>query len=101
MLLTVFMRKNLQGDLFVTGGFLSRRGVPPQPYGLLGVVIFTRSQQQTPGPTDIECSLASGEMIGMSLPPELRRSYFIYPNIQLLKSRGTVRLRSASPLDFP
>ena len=93
--------ENLQDDLFVTGGFASRQDVCPQPYGLLGAVIFTRSQQLSAGPTDIECSLASGEMIGMSLPPDQRRSYFIYPNIQLLKSRGTVRLRTASPLDHP
>ena len=93
--------QNFQDDIFVTVGFASLKDVPPQPYGLLGVVIFCQSSGRPGNITDIECSLASGQMTGISIPSRQHRSYFIYPNIQSLHSRGTVRLLSASPLEHP
>lgn len=76
--------------------------MPPQPYGLMGAVIFTSTDPSTlPHLTDVECSLASGTMKGMDLPPGKQQSYFIYPNLQLLKSRGTVRLASPNPTEPP
>jgi choline dehydrogenase len=35
--------QNLQDDLFVTALFKSRQPMPPQPYGLMGAVIFASS----------------------------------------------------------
>lgn len=94
--------ENLQDDLFVTGLFTSRRPLPPQPYGLMGAVIFTSTDPATlPALTDVECSLASGTMPGLPLPPALQQSYLIYPNLQLLGSRGTVALASTDPAAHP
>jgi choline dehydrogenase len=94
--------ENFQDDLFVTGGFLSRKPMPPQPYGLMGAVIFTSTDPSTlPHLTDVECSLASGTMKGMDLPADIQQSYFIYPNLQLLKSRGTIKLASPNPTEPP
>lgn len=94
--------ENFQDDLFVTGGFSSKKPLPPQPYGLMGAVIFTSTDPSTlPHLTDVECSLASGTMKGMDLPPDKQQSYFIYPNLQLLKSRGTIRLASSNPIEAP
>ncbi|HLL55030.1 MAG TPA: GMC family oxidoreductase N-terminal domain-containing protein [Myxococcaceae bacterium] len=94
--------ENFQDDLFVTGMFLSRKPMPQQPYGLMGAVIFTATDPSTlPHLTDVECSLATGTMAGLALPPPQRQSYFIYPNLQLLGSRGTVRLASERSSDDP
>ena len=94
--------ENLQDDLFVTGLFTSKRPLPPQPYGLMGAVVFTSTDPATlPGLTDVECSLASGTMAGLPLPPQWQQSYLIYPNLQLLASRGTVALASADPAAHP
>jgi choline dehydrogenase len=94
--------RNLQDDLFVTALFKSKQPMPPQPYGLMGAVIFANSPMNHWGlGTDIECSLAAGTMAGMGLPPELQQSYAIYPNLQLLASRGTVTLASANPYQAP
>ena len=95
---------NLQDDLFVTAAFKSKQYVDPQPYGLLGAVIFWPSSLSSNKyaddiSTDIESSMASGEMIGMDLPDDQKQSYWLYPNIQKLKSRGTVKLRSNSICD--
>ena len=97
---------NLQDDLFVTAAFMSKQYVDPQPYGLLGAVIFWPSSLSNKSygddvPTDVESSMASGEMIGMDLPSEQKQSYWLYPNIQKLKSRGTVKLQSNSIFDSP
>ncbi|HAA11430.1 MAG TPA: choline dehydrogenase [Cytophagales bacterium] len=93
--------KNFQDDLFVTAGFQSPQPLPPQPYGLMGTVIFANSTNHNPllG-TDLESSLATSSMAGMpgNLPKD---SWYLYPNIQLLKSRGTVKLRSENPMDKP
>eukprot|EP01024_Parvocaulis_polyphysoides_P068784 TRINITY_DN8396_c0_g2_i10.p1 TRINITY_DN8396_c0_g2~~TRINITY_DN8396_c0_g2_i10.p1 ORF type:complete len:481 (-),score=56.52 TRINITY_DN8396_c0_g2_i10:637-2079(-) len=104
--------ENFQDDLFVTAAFLSKKRVYPQPYGLLGTVIFWPSNMSrntdendidddTQIPTNIEASLASGEMIGLQLPKNLQQSYWIYPNIQRLNSRGTVKLQSKNIFDHP
>ena len=97
---------NLQDDLYVTAAFMSKQYVDPQPYGLLGAVIFWPSSLSSKKydddvPTDVEASMASGEMIGMDLPSEQKQSYWLYPNIQKLKSRGTVKLQSNSIFDDP
>lgn len=99
--------QNLQDDLFVTAGFLSKQPVNPDPYGLLGMVIFWPSKLSSdtkchqPPATDIEASLGSGAMVGMGLPQNIQQSYWIWPNIQKLKSRGTVKLQSNSIFDHP
>jgi choline dehydrogenase len=94
--------ENLQDDLFVTGLFTSKLPLPPQPYGLMGAVVFTSTNPATlPDLTDIECSLASGTMPGLPLPPTLRQAFLIYPNLQLLTSRGTVALASTDPAAHP
>ena len=97
--------QNLQDDLFVTAAFKSKKPIDPQPYGLLGAVIFwpsSLSNKQQSGdqdiPTDIEASLGSGAMIGMGEP---EKSYWIWPNIQKLRSRGTIQLQSSSIFDDP
>ena len=97
--------ENLQDDLFVTAAFMSKQPVDPQPYGLLGAVIFWPSSLSCNSKdyidTDIEASMGSGAMIGMNLPPEQQQSYWLWPNIQKLKSRGTVQLQSGSIFDHP
>ncbi|MDI3286998.1 GMC family oxidoreductase N-terminal domain-containing protein [Polyangium sp. 15x6] len=94
--------ENFQDDLFVTAMFLSKKPLPPQPYGLMGAVIFTSTDPSTlPYLTDVECSLASGTMEGLELSPDKRQSYFIYPNLQLLGSRGTIKLASPNPAEHP
>ena len=95
---------NFQDDLFVTAAFMSKQYVDPQPYGLLGAVIFWPSSLSSNKyaddiSTDIESSMASGEMIGMDLPDEQKQSYWLYPNVQRLKSRGTLKLQSDSIFD--
>lgn len=100
--------QNLQDDLYLPLLFTSPRPLPPQPYGLMGAVIFGYTPPSgVPAPVDVpeltnvECSLASGTMLGLDLPPGYQQSYLIYPNVQLLESRGAVRLSSADPADAP
>lgn len=95
--------ENFQDDLFVTAAWRSKKSMPNQPYGLMGSVIFANSSNNNHHllGTDIECSLAAGTMAGMGLPPEEQQSYWIYPNLQLLKSRGTVKLASKNPYEAP
>jgi len=96
--------KNFQEDLYVTVGYLTLDGkeMPDQPYGLMGLVIFYTAGGRDPsGRTNIECSLGSGTDVGMNLPPPWQKSYFIYPNMQLLKSRGTVSLNPNDPFGTP
>lgn len=94
--------QNLQDDLFVTAGFASKQPLPPQPYGLMGTVLFAHSPTNSRllG-TDIECSLATGSLAGMGVPPEWQDSYWLFPNIQLLESRGSVVLQSSDPYAAP
>jgi choline dehydrogenase len=94
--------QNFQDDLYVTAWFKSPQPMPAQPYGLMGAVIFASSPFNDPTQgTDIECSLAAGTLAGLNLPPDEQQSWFIYPNIQLMKSRGTVTLKSSNPQDAP
>lgn len=94
--------QNLQDDLYVTAWYKSKNEMPPQPYGLMGSVIFSNSSDHDPAQgTDIECSLAAGTMAGLNIPVDQQKSWLIYPNIQLLKSRGTVTLASNNPEDAP
>ena len=94
--------QNLQDDLFVTARFKNTKTMPKQPYPLMGVVIFANTpKHDNQLGTDIECSLAAGTMAYMDLPPEEQQDWFIYPNIQLMKSRGTVTLASNSILHPP
>ena len=94
--------QNFQDDLYVTAWFQSKQPMPVQPYGLMGAVIFANSPYYNPDlGTDIECSLAAGTMAGLNLKPDQQQSWFIYPNIQLLNSRGTVALASGNPSDAP
>lgn len=94
--------QNLQDDLYVTTAFSSKRQLPVQPYGLMGVVLFANTPGNDPRQgTDVECSLAAGTMAGMGLAPEQQQSYWIFPNIQRLASRGSVGLRSADPFSRP
>lgn len=100
--------QNLQDDLYINLLFTSPKPMPPQPYGLMGAVLFgysarpgTAQRGGMPPYTDIECSLSSGTMAGLNLPPAYQQSYLIYPNVQLLDSRGTVRLSSADPEAAP
>ncbi|HTN90627.1 MAG TPA: GMC family oxidoreductase N-terminal domain-containing protein [Sorangium sp.] len=94
--------ENFQDDLFVKAVFLSKKPMPPQPYGLMGAVIFTSTDPSTlPYLTDVECSLASGTMAGLELPADRQQSYLIYPNLQLLRSRGTIKLASTDPAAHP
>jgi len=94
--------QNFQDDLFVTAAWRSKKPMPPQPYGLMGAVLFGNSSNNSGNlGTDIECSLAAGTMAGMGLPPSEQQSYWIYPNLQLLKSRGTVSLASSDPYTAP
>jgi choline dehydrogenase len=86
--------QNFQDDLFVTVGYATSQPMPPQPYGLMGAVVFTNDEMTTraaPTYTNIECSLAAGTMAGLQAPAD---SFWIYPNVQLLQSRGTVTLQS-------
>lgn len=94
--------QNFQDDLFVTAAWMSKQPMPAQPYGLMGAVLFANSSNN-PGTlgTNIECSLAAGTMAGMGLPPSEQQSYWIYPNLQLLKSRGIVSLASNDPYVAP
>jgi choline dehydrogenase len=94
--------QNFQDDLFVTSVFLSRKPLPPQPYGLMGSVIFTSTDPATlPTRTDVQFSLSSGAMEGMELPLPWRQSYVLTPNLQLLESRGTLTLASTDPTAPP
>lgn len=94
--------QNFQDDLYVTAWFKSKQPLPDQPYGLMGAVIFANSSSNDPAfGTDIQCSLAAGTAAGLNLSPDQQQSWLIYPNIQLLKSRGTITLLSSNPKDAP
>lgn len=103
--------QNLQDDLYINTCFTSSQPMPSQPYGLMGAVIFGYSSltgttnpnglKTTPVLTDIECSMSSGTMPGLNLPEKYQQSYLIYPNVQLLESRGTVILASNNPFADP
>jgi len=70
--------QHLHDDLFGTVAYTSPGPLPPQPYGLLGAVIFA-STTGNESALDFESSLSSGAMAGMP-PPYRPDSYWIWPN---------------------
>lgn len=91
--------KNLHDDLFVSAGFSipSNKNVPIYPYSLAPAVIFgsTAFSREV---VDIESSVGVGTLKGF---PGLRNSFWLWPNVMHLKSKGTVTLCSNSPSDAP
>lgn len=92
---------NLQDDVLLPTVFLSKRPLPPQPYGLMSHVIFGDPEQRPDEETRLQTFLAPGNMIGSRLPPELQNSWSLYPCLLLPESRGTVRLQSPDPARHP
>nr|WP_322721695.1 GMC family oxidoreductase [Nostoc sp. ChiQUE02]MDZ8234802.1 GMC family oxidoreductase [Nostoc sp. ChiQUE02] len=91
--------RNLYDDLYVSAGFLipQNKDVPFYDYGLAPAVIFG-STENSSLIVDIESSVGVGTLKGFSGP---ERSFWLWPNIMHLKSRGTVTLRSSNPDDAP
>ncbi|MEH2270929.1 MAG: GMC family oxidoreductase [Nostoc sp.] len=91
--------QNLYDDLFVSAGFSipQNKDVPFYSYGLAPSVIFG-STENSSSVIDIESSVGVGTLKGF---PEPERSFWLWPNIMHLKSRGTVTLRSSNPNDAP
>lgn len=91
--------QNLYDDLFVSVGFSipQNQDVPFYPYGLAPAVIFASTENSRTG-IDIESSVGVGTLKGFPVP---ERSFWLWPNIMHLKSRGTVTLRSSNPNDAP
>jgi len=91
--------KNLYDDLFVSVGFSipERKSVPIYPYSLAPAVIFG-STKGNDSIVDIECSVGVGTLKGFPGP---RNSFWLWPNVMHLQSKGTVTLRSNSPDDRP
>lgn len=91
--------QHLHDDLFGTVAYSSPGPLPPQPYGLLGAVIFASTTGDA-NEIDFESSLSSGAMAGMP-PPYRPNSYWIWPNFLHLASTGSVSLASADPTVAP
>lgn len=91
--------QNLYDDLFVSAGFLipQNKDVPFYDYGLAPAVIFG-STKNSSSVIDIESSVGVGTLKGFPGP---ERSFWLWPNVMHLKSRGTVTLRSSNPDDAP
>ncbi|MEH2156753.1 GMC family oxidoreductase [Nostoc sp.] len=91
--------QNLYDDLFVSVGFSipQNKDVPFYSYGLAPAVIFA-STENSSSVIDIESSVGVGTLKGFPGP---ERSFWLWPNIMHLKSRGTVTLRSSNPNDTP
>jgi len=91
--------KNFHDDLFVSAGFYitSKREPPFYTYGLAPAVIFG-STKNSSSVIDVEISVGVGTLKGFSGP---RSSFWLWPNIMHLKSKGTVTLRSSNPDDLP
>ncbi|MDJ0518123.1 MAG: GMC family oxidoreductase N-terminal domain-containing protein [Trichodesmium sp. MO_231.B1] len=91
--------KNLYDDLFVSVGFSipDQKSVPIYPYSLAPAVIFG-STKGNDSIVDIECSVGVGTLKGFPGP---RNSFWLWPNVMHLQSKGTVTLRSNSPDDNP
>lgn len=71
--------------------------MPFYDYGLAPAVIFA-STENSSSVIDIESSVGVGTLKGFPVP---ERSFWLWPNIMHLKSRGTVTLRSSNPNDTP
>lgn len=92
---------NLYDDLYVTVAYACPRPLPEQPCGLAAAVLFGSSTGRPDGPVDLEISCSSGAMIGMPQIPGIEHSCWLWPNLLKLASRGTVKIRSTSPVDRP
>ena len=91
--------KNLHDDLFVSTGFSipEDKDVPVYSYSLPPAVIFG-STVNSSSVVDIESSVGVGTLKGF---PGLRNSFWLWPNVMHLKSKGSVTLCSNSPDDTP
>jgi choline dehydrogenase len=91
--------KNLYDDLFVSVGFSisQNKDVPFYPYSLAPAVIFG-STKNSRDVVDIESSVGVGTLKGF---PGLKNSFWLWPNVMHMKSRGTVSLRSSAAYDAP
>lgn len=91
--------QNLHDDLFVTAGFSipQNKDVPFYSYGLAPAVIFG-STENSSTVIDIESSVGVGTLKGFA---GRERSFWLWPNIMHLKSKGTVTLRSSAPDNAP
>lgn len=91
--------KNLHDDLFVSAGFSipQNKDVPTYPYSLAPAVIFGSTTFSSSN-VDIESSVGVGTLKGF---PGLRNSFWLWPNVMHLKSKGTVTLCSNAPDDAP
>ena len=92
--------KNFHDDLFVSVGFSipSTREVPFYTYGLAPAVIFG-STKNSSSVIDVETSVGVGTLKGFS--EDLKNSFWLWPNIMHLESKGTVTLCSSNPNDAP
>ncbi|MGL5871273.1 MAG: GMC family oxidoreductase, partial [Xenococcaceae cyanobacterium] len=91
--------KNLHDDLFVSAGFSipQTKEVPTYLYSLAPAVIFG-STQNNRDVVDIESSVGVGTLKGFLGP---KHSFWLWPNVMHLKSKGTVTLRSNYPDEPP
>lgn len=91
--------KNLHDDLFVSAGFYipEDKDVPVYSYSLAPAVIFG-STENSSSVVDIECSVGVGTLKGFPGP---KNSFWLWPNVMHLKSKGTITLRSSSPDQAP
>ncbi|NER49633.1 MAG: GMC family oxidoreductase [Symploca sp. SIO1A3] len=91
--------KNLHDDLFISAGFSipQAQDVPVYPYSLAPAVIFA-STENSSSVVDIESSVGVGTIKGFPGP---KHSFWLWPNVMHLKSKGTVTLRSSSPEEAP
>lgn len=85
--------ENFQDDVIVSHLHLSSKILPPQEYGFMGLAGFTRSSTSSNEQTDIQFHFGSFDAE--------RKVFGIIPMILLTESRGSVKLRSADPLDLP
>lgn len=91
--------RNLHDDLFVSAGFSipQNQELPFYSYGLAPAVIFG-STEHSRAVVDIISSIGVGTLKGFPGP---ERSFWLWPNIMHLQSKGTVTLRSPNPDDTP
>jgi len=86
--------QNFQDDLIVSNVYLSPQPLPPQKYGIMGLVGFGRSKSNTDLETDLEFHFGGGF--------DQERSFLVIsPMILLNESRGFVKLKSTNPFDHP
>jgi choline dehydrogenase len=102
--------RNFYDDLGVGMLVLPTKALPPQPYGYIAAGAFATSTGADPGPSpafgeiDIEIQLSTNALAGAPIFPLLpaTKPYIIIgASAMHLRSRGTVKLRSANPYDSP